>query len=163
VVDTALATLGLAKEPTASPSPTPSPSGTQGSPGGGGNDAIDQPTGGSADPVALPGPHVKPAGVPRTGQAVGVPLTSFGAGFGDRRPELLGVAGPVQGAVRGIGSIPIAVAPLPSSARNALNDGDGAAESSLPGLLVVCAAACVAAVAAGNAEVWRRRLAETLA
>jgi hypothetical protein len=161
-VDTALATLGLAKEPTSSPSPTPSPTVSQGPTGTGSDDAVDPTAGGTTTPVTLPQPHHKPAALPRSGNAAGAPLGALGAGFGDRRPELLGVGGPVQGAVRGIGSIPIAVAPLPSSARNTLGDNDGAGESSLPGLLVVCAAACVAAVAAGNAEVWRRRLADTL-
>jgi hypothetical protein len=153
LVDTAKQALGLAPSPSATPTPTPT-GGTVAEPQAGGSDTVTPPV-----VTVVRHPRVqRPAG---TAGAVGLPLGSFGATLGDRRPAVEGVSGPVEGAVSGIGSMPIAVAPLPHSAAGTLGD-DSEGSSSLPGLLVVCASACVAAAAAGNAEVWRRRLADSL-
>jgi hypothetical protein len=153
-VDTATTALGLG------PKPTPTTSHPVVNPGTGTGNGTDPGSGTAVTPPRprVPRPQVHPAGGP--GSLTSGPLGSFGASLGDRRPPVTGVAGPVQGRVHGIGAI--AAPPLSPSAEGALGD-KGTSEDTLPGLLVVCAAACVAAAAAGNAEVWRRRLADKLA
>ncbi|MDQ1689791.1 MAG: hypothetical protein QOK42_2766 [Frankiaceae bacterium] len=151
VLDTAKNTLG------GGPTPTPTATAPAVPPVVGGGP--DSGSGGTVTPPRprAPRPHVRPVTAP--GSITSGSLGSFGAYLGDRRPYVSGVAGPVQGSVKGIGAI--AVPALSPAAGNTLGDeGEG---DSLPGLLVVCAAACVAAAAAGNAEVWRRRLADKLA
>lgn len=153
LVETAKNTLGLGPSPTASPSPSATATARPDS--GQAPHLQPRPTTGTA-PAPRPAlPHTGGSGVATTSGS----LSSFGAGLADRRPALANLAPPVAESVRGVGTV--AAPTLSRSVSDAL-PGDGSEPNPLPGLLVVAAAACVAAVAAGNAEVWRRRLAEQL-
>lgn len=152
VVDTAKETLGVAPSPSSSPRPTGSPVAPAPAP--------------APKPAPAPGGPARVPALPHTsaGDALGTSRASGGfAGFsgtlGDRRPALVDLPAPSTEQVRGVGAV--AAPTLPRSVSEALPD-EGRDTSPLPGLLVVCASVCVAAVAAGNAEVWRRRLATAL-